>query len=391
LGATLNGKGGTSERESMGIPDLGAFIGYLRMAGWSLQDDDGRTTLWTREPGTPGSDIKVVLPARQEVRDYADRAYEALRAVAAAERRLPKEVITDISSGGADNVAIRLTPDAPPGEAPLPLFYSAVSGLRNYVVASAAALSSDSLVLPHRRPHRAEAYAARTRLSTQPGSFVLSLTLPLAEEQPDAPDEGGLFKEATARPFGRRVTWRMLTTARRAQHLAQQVSEGSRPLTAFGERGPEAANATELAALGSLGGPDHELYQIRFALSPLAGEKIAPIRLKITSDQQRILKEAADFLRTQKPRDNVTVTGIVVRLFREREGSGEAVIQGVDDDSGVERRFWVELDEHDYRKAIRAHEKGLRVIATGNLKIRGNRRSLRPLSAFSVLPEKADG
>jgi hypothetical protein len=374
----------------MTIPDLAAFVGYLRAAGWTLEDEDGRTTLWSRERAEADIGIKVVLPASQEVRDYADRAYEALRAVAAAERRLPKEVMEDILSGGADNVAVRLTPETPPGEAPLQLFYSAVSGLRNYVVASAAALSSDGLVLPHRRPQRAEAYAARTRLSTQPGSFVLSLTLPLDEDQAETADEQDVPGSAGAQPFGRRVTRRMLTAARRAQELAQQVSDGILPLTVFGEPGPESANATELAALGSLGGPDHDLYQIRFALSPLAGEGIDPVRLKITPGQQRILGEAADFLRTKQPRENVTVTGLVVRLFRERAGTGEAVVQGVDDDSGAERRFRVELTEHDYRQAIRAHELGLRVAATGDLKVRGNRRSLRPLISFSVLPGSDD-
>lgn len=381
----------THETGVMTVPEPAALVGYLQRTGWTLEDDDGRTTEWRPEQPGVEADMCVVLPVRQEVGDYAERVYEALRTLAYVERRLPREVAEDIHFGGADNVAVRLTPNAPAGQAPLLLAHSAISALRNYVVASAAALDAAALVLPPRRPQRAEAYAAQARLSTQPGSFVLSLALPLedgyTETSARTTNSQETLVDLLPQPFGRKVTNRMLAAARRAQRLAQEVSEGSRPLAVFGQSAPNAANATELAALGSLGGPDHDLYQIRFALSPLAGGTREPERLKITPGQQRILGEAADFLRTRQPRAGVTVTGLVVRLFRETSlGKGEVVIQGVDDDTGVARRFRVELSESDYGQALRAHELGLQVSATGDLDIRGTRRSLRPLTSFSVLP-----
>lgn len=96
-------------------------------------------------------------------------------------------------------------------------------------------------------------------------------------------------------------------------------------------------------------------------------------------------------MRTKQPRAGITVIGLVVRLFRAgKYGKGEAVIQGVDDDTGNARRFRVELDEHDYNLAVKAHVTGLEVTATGDLDIRGTRRSLRRLTSFSLLPGIGD-
>ncbi|MFI0354586.1 hypothetical protein [Actinomadura sp. 9N407] len=383
-------------RAAFKAPGLEALKNYLQRSGWSLEDVDGRTSLWRPADGVADRVIRIVLPAQQNVRDYSERAYEALEALSFVERRLPQEIVNDILFGGADNVAVRLTPDVPPGEAPLNLAHSAISALKNYVVAAAAALDSDSLVLPPRRPQRAEAYAAQARISTQPGSFILSLALPLddvysTETDDSVPPGQESLVQVPPQPFGRKVTNRMLAAARKAQGLAEHVSEGNLPLSSFGEHSPGAPNATELAALSSLGGVDHGTYQVRFAKTPLAGGATLPAFLRITPGQQRILGEAADYLRTKQSRAGVTVTGLVVRLFREgKYGRGEAVVQGVSDDSGEPRRYRVELGETDYNEAFRAHGNGLLVTVTGDLDIRGTRRSIRRITSFSVLPGPED-
>ncbi|RJL33598.1 hypothetical protein D5H75_10115 [Bailinhaonella thermotolerans] len=379
----------------MAVPGLATFTGYLRGAGWDLEDDDGRTTLWRPGPDAQDQQIRVVLPASENVRDYAERINEAIRAVAYLEERLPDEVVSDIRFGGADNVSVRLTPDAPPGEAPLLLAHAAISALRSYVIASAAALDNEVLVLPSRLPQRAESYAARTRVSAHPGSFVLSLALPLAEsgtdEFGDALADQIPLLDVPSQPFGRKVASRMLAVAETAKRLADDVSDGRKPISSFGHPDESNANATELEALSLLGGPDRDAYQIRFSQSPLARGAQEPRGLRITPGQQRILSEAADFLRTRKSRPAVTVTGLVVRLFREGKlGPGEAVIQGVDDDTGQARRVRIELGEADYTMALRAHESGLQVTATGDLEIRGTRRSLRHLTSFYVIPGLGD-
>ena len=376
----------------MDVPDLRAFEGYLRIAGWSLEDRDARTSLWRTESQAPDP-LVVVLPVRQSVRDYADVVDAAIRTVAFAERRLPEEIRSDISFGGADTVAVRLTPDAPSGEAPLTLARQAVTALHDFVVGSAAAIEIHDLVLPSHRPPWAESYASRVRLSTHPGSFVLSLALPLVADLGDAAAENEtageqMMFELPPQPFGRRVSARMLSAAQSSQRLADDVNAGIQPLRVFGAdplRPP--ANATELAALKALGGPEFGLYQLRFSQSPLAGGHGEPVTLRVTPGQQRVLGEAADFLRTRQPRSGVTVQGLVVRLHRSGAlGPGEVVIEGIDDDSGTTRRYRMELPEDDYNDALRAHRNGLQVSVTGDREERGTHLHLRRLSSFSVIP-----
>jgi hypothetical protein len=379
-----------SRQGSGGVVSLPAFKGYLEAAGWNLSDDDGRTSLWQPRQPRVNLDIRVVLPNSEDVADYQTQIDEALRAVAFTEQRLPTEVAEDVGFGGADTVAVKLTPDAPPGEAPLGQVYEAVGALRNLVIASASALETKALVLPTRRPQRAQLYADNTRLSTQPGSFILSLSLPLSDEPMVVPEgQSPLFPlaDVAIQPYGRQVSERMLDAAQRACALADQVISGDRHVKDFGEERPGAPNATELAALADLGGPHHDLYQIRVSRSPLAGGVREPALISINPGQQRILGEAATFLRTMQPQTAITVTGLVVRLHRDQSfGAGEAVIQGVYDDTGVARRISVELDDSDYRRAVEAHQTGAQIVMTGDLEVRGTRIALRRLTSFNLLP-----
>jgi hypothetical protein len=283
------------------VPDLPALAAYLEQAGWVLEDDDGRTSLWRQKAPGSGRKLQIVLPVTQEMTDWPQLATAAINTLAFSQRRLPEEIAEDISYGGADNVAVRLTPDAPSGQAPLSLARSAVSALHSYVVASASALQIPDAVLPSHRPAWAESYASKVRLGTHPGSFVLSLALPLVADG-GPPAEPADYERAAAtleQPFGRRVADRMLTAAQNAQQLAEEVVTGHLTVSDFGELALSRAmtNATELAALRGLGGSESYPYQIRFAQSPLASDRKEPVSLRITPEQQHVLAGAADFLR----------------------------------------------------------------------------------------------
>jgi hypothetical protein len=103
------------------------------------------------------------------------------------------------------------------------------------------------------------------------------------------------------------------------------------------------------------------------------------------------MSDAALYLRTEQPRTDVTVEGVVVRLSRDHHyGPGVVVIEGIADDSGTSRRYHVELAERDYNEAFRAHGEGLRVVARGDLATRGSYKWLRPTRSFAIIPGLED-
>lgn len=371
-------------------PRLDQVSQYLSNAGWLLIDQDSRSTAWRPGERYATRDLQVILPVREDVADYAARLDEALRVVGWIEGRTTDEIADDISFGGADSIAVRLRPEAPSGQAPLSLARAAVSALRDYVVGSASALQIRGLVLPPRRPQRAENYADRVRLSTRTGSFVLTLALPLddIDEHPlNSENSQGVLVPVRPTPFGRRVQARMASTARRAQELAEDVSSGRQRLQAFGSLEGSSPNATELAALAALGGAEREPYDLRFSASPIVQGNAQRLVLSMSPGQQRIMSEAAEFLRTKQPRSGVTVVGLVVRLFRQSKfGPGEVVIQGPDDDTGTERRFRLQITEEDYNEAVRAHQTGLQVTVTGDVEPHGTRLTIKRPRSFAVIP-----
>lgn len=373
---------------------------YLESSLWRLQDEDDDTSLWLPPPGSPRGDVQVVLPARSAP-DEEEHVRLALRAIAWVQQRTLAEVVRDASLGGADSMSVRTYPDAPSGEAPLETAHGALSALRELIIGSATGVESANapLVLPSRRPARADAYASSVLVSTRPGSFVVDVSLPLREpgDEPDA-----LSSQITATltgenaPFGRRVSVRLSSVARAATALASAVGDGRAEVAQFAADSTLSGNATELSALARLGetAQEHRRYRLRFARSPLGQPAASDLteRLDITPSQQNVLAQAATYLRERQPRSDVTVEGLVVRLSRERAlGPGEAVVEGTDDDTGTSRRYVVSLTEADYADALRAHSEGYRVVVVGDLDTRGTRRSLRSVRSFDVLSRPGEG
>lgn len=384
----------TADAPEFDRPGLRALWGYLRTTGWHQLDLDDRTSMWgridQRQLGTdPSAEIRIVLPANSRFADYNELVEKAIRALAHVERRDARQVKNDIAFGAADNVSVRLNPPTPSGEAPLADVHTAVAALRDYVVGAASSLDTRALVLPSRRPLRAEAYAMEARLSTGSGSFVLNLALPLGS--PPEPSESDLespLLDLPVLPYGRLIANRMAAVAISGTTLARAVAAGEADLGSFGEPRRGAANATELAALAAIGRQrDRQAdYQLRFAQSPAASSGTRePIFVGVTETEQQVLADASDFLRTRQPREGVVVTGLVVRLAREANyGPGDVVVQGIDDDSGTSRRFRINLGEDDYVDAIRAHQNGLTVSARGDVRVRGNSRQLVNVSGFTA-------
>lgn len=369
---------------------------YLEAAGWAASEVEvaedvhvaaARSVVWT-PPQPEHADLQVALPS-EGVEDSVRDLYEAARVVAYVEGFTLGGLLDGIAEGGADTLSVRLLPDERSGVAPLALAQESITALRMLIVGSAAALTNDALVLPSRRPALVEQYAAEAQVSTRPGSFIWDVALPLtvdADKASAVPVGQGTLMELMPQPFGRRVTNRIATVATNALAMAQRVEEGTASIEQFNQTHLHLGNALELDALARLGEVPGAPYQLRLVQSALVPRTI-PTRLLSASPAQRArLSEAAEFLRTTQPQQGITVEGFVVRLFRDSAfGPGDVTIHAVLDDSGRTKACVMHLAEEDYAEAHRAHLEGLIVVAKGDLRTAGTRKSLINVTQFHVV------
>lgn len=374
-----------NERASRALPSISGLASYMRTVGWVETERSEKFEVWTPPEldadGGDRSDIRIVLPPTNAL-DADQQIDEAIRALSYFESRERREITDDIARGGADALSVRLTPDTPSGQAPLGQMRRTIVALHNYVLGAAASLHVDARVLPSRRPVEAEAYADEARMSTASGSMIVHLALPLSDEN-DIP--------RMADPYGRRVTQRMRNVAVSSTALAREVNQGRKPLQVFGESEESLANSMELLALATLGGVDQQAtYGLRFSTTPLSRAlTTGPMRLEVTPAEQAVLAEAAEMLGERRPETDVTVTGTVIRLHRERTyGAGDVTVQGhASNDAFKERNFKVNLGEEDYNAAAVAHPLGSLLRLRGDIHLSGNRRTLKNVTLFEVLPQ----
>jgi len=376
------------------LQDLEAFL--LR-AGWVRFGDRARVSQWRTLRNE--TDLQVVLPRTLELGDALVLLREALPAIAFAQSRTVAEVYSDIVARGADVISVRLTPDAPSGQAPLGLANATVSGLAEFVMGAASTVANPDWNVGAQRPRRAKRYARQILLTTGPGSFVVTLTMPL-RDQP-ATDVGLVENQQvlpefqdTVRAYGREVVHRMQQVSVRAARLADEIDAQAHPLTVFEDDPASTGNAIELGALGSIGGDDRRPYHLRYSLSPtvVTDQALPPAVQAISTAQQTVFKAAAELLRSMMPRDRQRVTGRVVRLARSHSwGPGQVVIEGQTAANVPAHRYRVELGEDQYTDALRAHQRGLDVVARGDVAIRGTHLHIDNLTDFDVvegLPEQ---
>lgn len=372
---------------------LAQLVTYLESTGWRISTTDDLVSSWTLESAA-GEALRIVLPREEEFLDRSEMIARALHVLAWGQQRAVAEILEDIHSGGVDVIAVRTHPGAVPGQVLMGDLRRSISALRDLVVASASAelLAEHPMVLPTRRPRRAEIFADRVKVSTRPGSFILQAALPLYDELDEQavpqPTDGEALFDQPVTPFGRTVHDRIHAVARYALEAADAVAAGDLQISHFMSQSQRIRpNATELAALAGLGGSEKSLYELRFAATPLLAVRPTVDVVVVTPGRQRVLGDVADFLRTRAARPDVTVMGLVIRLTRVGAlGPGEIVVLGPDDDTGIARRLHMQLSENDYGSAVRAHREGLRICARGDVVFRGNHRYLTAISAFDVIP-----
>ncbi|QCY34405.1 hypothetical protein [Kocuria rosea] len=377
---------------------LSAIRDYLTATGWVSLDFDKNSELW--KPTTAYLDklevesrrtpYQILLPANHLFLDFEELYEDAVNLLSYLEKRQRKEVIDDLSCGGSDSISIRLQPDTPSGEAPLGLARNSADGLHDLLVGAACSLTYQNRpVLPSRRPIRAERYAEEARYSTQPGSFIINLALPLADtnapivEQDDTQPE--LFNVA---PYGRRVSDRIDAVIAGAWQISNEHAQGQESVIDADRF--KGFNTVELDGLSKIGDTGELAvgYSFRLAQSPLSRELKKPPQVKTFSRKQLdILEGASALLRADEIRENLTVRGKVTDLHRDGAfGAGNISIMSTAGDEGHNRKYKLNLGEEDYEAAWRAHGGPYEVLVTGDVQISARRRTFITVHSFELVP-----
>ena len=372
------------------------FPAYLLTHGWQEIDGDVAGSYWTRT--TDDEQPQGWLPNNPQVKTYVDRIAQLVQVIAMAESRDVDDVVRDLVDLERDIQEVRTFPFGAPGSMGLSASAESVQGLRKWVESSATAvaLQGSSAVLPRRRPPEATALVRATEMLTPvAGSFIWRLSVPLSdhampEQYPFALPGSDLRLE----DYSRRTTLHLLRSTQAAVDAASEAMTSDVPLDAFRRRIPEGISADLCEALSQTSADGLTPLEFSFNWSARRPVATTASKLSVSQDQLEIISWAGKQLRQEAVEEDVTVSGLVIRLSRTgpSDTPGKITIAGSDlaDPGGPLAHFWVELTAEDYQRASQAHQDYSEVLITGDLKRTARRRELLNPRDFRLLASKPD-
>ncbi|GAA0315816.1 hypothetical protein GCM10009528_36960 [Kineococcus aurantiacus] len=359
----------------------------LQMKGWTPSERYGNVVVLSQ-----GDNASVLLPLRRGMRGYLGQLRDVLQQVADFEESSLPELVADILSVDKDvhNVSLQTQSSA---SLPVVDLIESAQGIRAWALACATTEASDTFrpVQATRRPDAATAFLGAVEVAqTRPGSFVLPVTValpPMVGQQTLALHESNEPSEED--PFERLASYRMAKDARLAHKAATQLLDGD-DLQAFDHAVADGLTANSLEALSRIGSAATG-FRLETRWSSARPLPASPA-IHFEERHIEVLTEAARILRERALQDDVTILGNVTRLHREAsDGPGEVTIAGTfeDDESERLRRVTLAVADEDYRLAINAHNDGLFVSASGQVKRSGNRLRMLAAHSFKVRPDIA--
>lgn len=358
---------------------------YLQSRGWKqASSTPGVSSLWLI--GSGADEFEVLLPMREDFRDYALRMGEMLHVLASAEKRSQSQIYRDLLTVTADVIRIRIAdPELTDGTLPIEEHAQIAQRARDLVLAAACAATEARSVWHKRKPAQAMEHVRRVRIGqSERGSYVITvisrITPLLQAKQPS------LFEADD--PYERKVT-QTLATSLKALDRATEQAALTREITAFENAVPEGVNANLCDAVVGLWGGDERQRSLEFTFSwsptrPVPPESVQ--RVAFGSDRLPVIREAGRVMREREPFPEFELHGPVVKLERQ-DGSatGKVTVVGIVDDRPV--RITVELDDTAYHRALQAHAQGQTVKAVGTLVKEGRGFVLKNPSHLTVEPE----
>lgn len=314
----------------------------------------------------------MLVPLRENFKDYALRIGEALETLEIAESRPVSDILRDVMTAAYDLVRVRVdNPRFADGSLKLDDGVMLFDNARKLMASAARSAYDPRPQFVAGMPNEVTDYLNRVRLGqTERGSYVVNIMSPAARYL----DSEQLFdteRFETTDPFERRVT-RTLGRALEATRSAVGHAVQDPAMKRFEDAVPVGVSANLCEAIAKIGqsGDDTGVeVDLRWALSR-PEENETNVNVFFRPIDIPVIEEAGKLLRSTPYREE-KIEGYVVRLARDRglEDAGTVAVQSVIEDKL--RRITVELPPADYQRAVRAHEDDSSISLYGKLARRG--------------------
>lgn len=358
----------------------GDLKSYLDGQGWTQTDRLGDKALVYVQHADTSDGPEILVPAREDLGDYASRMAEAVRILADIEQRSVLEVFRDIQTSGLDLVRLR-TPDADANGA-----IAIEDGVTLYSEAENLMLSAACAAVDRRRSYHlrkvseAMDYLKTVRLGpSERGSYVLSVYSPvqprLGQQHLDLGDE----------PFARSVTLRLADALSAAKQAANRaIADGCFDPFEEAVSAGVSANLCDAVARLSLAARGIDIG-LAWARTRPSGR--SALRLHFNLEVAEVLQEAASVFRRSEPVTDTRLTGFVIALERPIEQfDGNATLRVLIDEKP--RRVRVRFEQNVYAQIIRAFQEKSAISLLGDLYPVNQRWEIRNPRELRVLEDQ---
>lgn len=358
---------------------------YLRSRGWMPQDAAaGRATVWTQS--VANEEYEALLPLDPSSRDFALRMGDILQVLAVVEKRSQEEIYADLLTTTADVLRIRIEDaDLQDGTLPIEVHTRVAQKARDLMLATACAATEARAVWHTRKPAQALEEVRKVRIGqTERGSYVVTVITRVSPELHIPKDR--LFE--TEVPFERRMT-QTLASSLFLLERAAEVAALSGEFAAFDASGSKGVSANLCDAVAGLWGEEGRFRNLEFTFSWSPARPPSPDavrRVRFTADRIPVIREAGRLLRERAPITDFELEGAVVKLER-AEGAPTGKVTILGQVEGKPRRVVVEMDDSNYRLAVRAHGECKALRCYGSLMREGRSLILQEPREIAIVEE----
>jgi hypothetical protein len=324
---------------------------YLISRGWTAQETIGdKATIWEDESG----ESEIWLPLRRDLRDYTKLMTETFETLEIVEDRSINAIIQDLSLSDADMTRIRLDNGVFTNTLPLSGGINAITRARDIIVAASRSIVDPRPVYFFRPTGKVSQFLRRLRLGqTEVGSYIITIISPLIG------DDRQFSRDSIARTFS------AVQRAREASVIAIQHSS----MAPFDDLTDMGVNANLCDALVGLGESSNDgAVELKFTWSrQIARSTTLEQMVTIDSSLLKVLRVAADYLRTSQPLVDVELLGTVKDISDRSAEDVQSEVTLLADVFGTQRSIHFTLQGSDRTRAIAAFHSRLPILVRGTL------------------------